>query len=411
MMLWIYNLGIFFYSLSIRIASLFNHKAKLWLNGRNDIFNKLRTALKNENSNLIWFHCASLGEFEQGRPIIEKIKETHPHYKILITFFSPSGYEIRKNYTGADYVFYLPIDTFANAKKFIEIVNPKIAFFIKYEFWYHYLSTLKNKQIPVYLISALFRKNQIFFKPYGSLYRNMLKCYDYIFVQDDDSMELLTELRHKNVCVSGDTRYDRVSEIAAQSKNLTIIEAFKADKNLIIAGSSWPQEEQLIATYIERKGFTHKFIIAPHDISETHLSQLERLFVKYKYIRYSKAEINNISEYDILIIDNIGLLSSLYKYADIAIIGGAFGSGLHNILEAAVYGCPVIFGPKYYRFPEAVDLLNIGGACSVRNTDELINDINFLAAPENKEFLHKTCKDFVASRKGATEKIFNLIRL
>ncbi len=410
-MLWIYNLGICIYLLSIRIASLFNHKAKLWLNGRKDIFNKLHTAFENENRNVIWFHCASLGEFEQGRPIIEKIKETHPHYKILITFFSPSGYEIRKNYNGANYVFYLPIDTASNAKRFIEIVNPQIAFFIKYEFWYHYLNTLKNKHIPVYLISALFRKNQIFFKPYGFLYRNMLKCYDYIFVQDDDSMELLMELGHRNVCVSGDTRYDRVSDIASQSKNLTIIEAFKADKNLIIAGSSWPQEEQLIATYIERKGFTHKFIIAPHDISETHLSQLERLFSKHKYIRYSRADINKITDYDILIIDNIGLLSSLYKYADIAIIGGAFGSGLHNILEAVVYGCPVIFGPKYYRFPEAVDLLNIGGACSVRNVDELINDINFLAAPENKEFLHKTCKDFVASRKGATEKIFNLVQL
>lgn len=409
MTLWIYNLGIFFYSLSIRIASLFNHKAKLWLNGRKNIFNKLQIAFKNEKSDIIWFHCASLGEFEQGRPIIEKIKETHSQYKLLITFFSPSGYEIRKNYTGADYVFYLPIDTAAKAKKFIEIVNPKIAFFIKYEFWYHYLSTLKNKQIPVYLISALFRKNQIFFKPYGSLYRNMLKCYNYIFVQDDDSMELLLELGYKNVCVSGDTRYDRVSAIASQSKSLEIIEKFKSDKKLIVAGSSWPQEEQLIASYIEHKGFTHKFIFAPHDISETHLLQLERLFGKYKHIRYSKAEINNVTEYDILIIDNIGLLSSLYKYADIAIIGGAFGSGLHNILEAVVYGCPVIFGPKYYRYPEAVDLLNIGGACSVRNVNELINDINFLAAPENKEFLHKTCKDFVASRKGATEKIFNII--
>lgn len=411
MMNWIYNTGIFFYSLSIHIAALFNNKAKLWINGRKDIFKHLQNAFNNEKSDIIWFHCASLGEFEQGRPIIEKIKGTHSHYKILITFFSPSGYEIRKNYTGADYVFYLPIDTAANAKKFIEIVNPKIAFFIKYEFWYHYLSTLKNKQIPVYLISALFRKNQIFFKPYGSLYRNILKCYDYIFVQDDDSMELLMELGHSNICVSGDTRYDRVSAIASQSKSLEIIKEFKSDKNLIIAGSSWPNEEQLIATYIERKGFTHKFIFAPHDISEAHLLQLERLFSKYKCIRYSKAEKNNVAQFDILLIDNIGLLSSLYKYADIAIIGGAFGSGLHNILEAVVYGCPVVFGPKYYRFPEAVDLLNIGGACSVRNADELINDLAFLSSPENKEFLHKTCKDFVASRKGATEKIFNLIKL
>lgn len=411
MMLWIYNTGIFFYSLSIRIASLFNTKAKLWTEGRNNIFIQLENAFKNEKSAVIWFHCASLGEFEQGRPIIEKIKDKHPQYKILITFFSPSGYEIRKNYSGADYVFYLPIDTALNAKKFLEIVQPKMAFFIKYEFWYHYLHTLKNKKIPTYLISALFRKNQIFFKPYGSLYRNILKCYDYIFVQDDDSMELLLELGLKNICVSGDTRYDRVLEIAAQAKSLEIIENFKGGKNLIVAGSSWPAEEQLIATYIERKGFTHKFIVAPHDISENHLLQLERLFSKYKHIRYSKADNEKISEFDILIIDNIGLLSSIYKYADIAFIGGAFGSGLHNILEAVVYGCPVIFGPKYYRFPEAVELLNAGGACSVRNVDELINDLNFLSSPDNKEFLYKTCKEFVSSRKGATEKILNIINL
>ncbi|MFN4235110.1 MAG: 3-deoxy-D-manno-octulosonic acid transferase [Bacteroidia bacterium] len=410
-MLWIYNTGIFFYVLSIRIASLFNPKAKLWTEGRKNIFNQLENTFKNEKGSVIWFHCASLGEFEQGRPIIEKIKANHSQYKILITFFSPSGYEIRKNYSGADYVFYLPIDTALNAKKFIEIIQPKMAFFIKYEFWYHYLHTLKNKKIPTYLISALFRKNQIFFKPYGSLYRNILKCYDYIFVQDDDSMELLMELGLKNICVSGDTRYDRVSEIAAQTKSLEIIENFKAEKKLIVAGSSWPPEEQLIATYIGRKGFTHKFIIAPHDISENHLLQLERLFSKYKCLRYSKANNIPINEYEILIIDNIGLLSSLYKYADIAFIGGAFGSGLHNILEAVVYGCPVVFGPKYYRFPEAVELLNAGGACSVRNVDELINDLNFLSSPENKEFLYKICTEFVASRKGATEKILNLIKL
>jgi 3-deoxy-D-manno-octulosonic-acid transferase len=411
MYIWIYNTVIFFYSLSIKIASLFNNKAKLWVEGRTNIFNKLENAFKNNKNEVIWFHCASLGEFEQGRPIIEKIKEKYPHYKILITFFSPSGFEIRKNYNGADYVFYLPIDTARNAKKFIEIVNPKIAFFIKYEFWYHYLKTLKNKQVKVYLISALFHKNQIFFKPYGSLYREILKCYDYIFVQDDNSMELLTKLGLNNICVSGDTRYDRVFAIASKSNSLELIAAFKADKNLIVAGSCWQAEEQLIVSYIAQKGFTHKFIFAPHDISEAHLSQLESLLIKYNYVRYSKADIKSISNFDILIIDNIGLLSSIYKYADIAIIGGAFGSGLHNILEAVVYGCPVIFGPKYYSFPEAVELLNIGGACSVRNSNELMNDIEFLSSPENKEFLNKTCKDFVTSRKGATEKIFNIIKL
>ena len=411
MMIWIYNTGIFFYTLSIRIASLFNNKAKLWLNGRKNIFKQLESIFKNEKNPVIWFHCASLGEFEQGRPIIEKIKDKHPHYKILITFFSPSGFEIRKNYALADYVFYLPVDTASNAKKFIEIVQPQMAFFIKYEFWYHYLNTLNTKQIPTYLISALFRKNQIFFKPYGGFYRKILKYYDYIFVQNDDSMELLIKLGLKNICVSGDTRYDRVSEIAAQAKSLELIEIFKGKNNLIVVGSSWQAEEQLIASYIKQKGLTHKFIFAPHNISENHLLQLERLFSKYKCIRYSKTDKENIAEFDILIIDNIGLLSSLYKYADIAIIGGAFGSGLHNILEAVVYGCPVVFGPKYYRFPEAVDLLNVGGACSVRNTKELINKLNFLSSPDNKEILYKTCKDFVSSRKGATEKILNFITL
>lgn len=411
MMLWIYNSGIYLYALSIRIASLLNKKAKLWKEGRKNIFVQLENAFKNEQSSVIWFHCASLGEFEQGRPLIEKIKDKHPHYKILITFFSPSGYEIRKNYSGADYVFYLPIDTCYNATKFIEIIQPKMAFFIKYEFWYYYLNTLNKKQIPTYLISALFRKSQIFFKPYGSLFRKILKCYDYIFVQDDDSMELLMKLGLKNICVSGDTRYDRVSEIAAQAKSLELIEIFKGEKRLIVAGSSWPTEEKFIATYIQQKGFTHKFIFAPHDISENHLLQIEKLFSKYKCIRYSKTNKENIAEFDILIIDNIGLLSSLYKYADFAIIGGAFGSGLHNILEAVVYGCPVIFGPKYYHFPEAVELLNAGGAYSVRNVKELINAINFLSSPDNKEFLYKTCKDFVSSRKGATEKIFNQVSL
>jgi 3-deoxy-D-manno-octulosonic-acid transferase len=411
MYIWIYNIVIFFYSLSIKIASLFNNKAKLWVEGRTNIFNKLENAFKNNKNDVIWFHCASLGEFEQGRPIIEKIKEKYPHYKILITFFSPSGYEIRKNFNKADFVFYLPIDTAKNAKKFIEIVNPKIAFFIKYEFWYHYLKTLKSKQVKVYLISALFHKNQIFFKPYGSLYREILKCYDYIFVQDKNSMDLLTKLGIKNICVSGDTRYDRVFTIASQSNSLELIEVFKANKNLIIAGSCWQPEEKLIIDYIERKGLTHKFIFAPHDVSNDHISQIESLLSKHNYVRYSKADINSISKFDILIIDNIGLLSSLYKYADIAIIGGAFGSGLHNILEAVVYGCPVIFGPKYYNFPEAVELIKIGGAYSVKNSDELIKVIDFLSTSKKREYLSKICKDFVSSKKGATEKIFNLIKL
>jgi 3-deoxy-D-manno-octulosonic-acid transferase len=411
MMLWFYNIGVLLYAAIIHLASLFNAKAKLWVQGRKNIFEKIKAEISPSPSPRIWFHCASLGEFEQGRPIIERIKKEYPHYQVVISFFSPSGYEIRKNYSGADNVFYLPIDTKKNAKKLIEIINPQIAFFIKYEFWYHYIHELKKQAIPIYLISALFRKNQIFFKPYGALYRSILDCYNYIFVQDDISMELLLELGYKNICVSGDTRYDRVWEIANQAKQLDLIEQFKSDKKIIVAGSTWQQEEQLIAGYIERKGFTHKFVIAPHNISENHLLQIERLYKQHKCIRYSKVSRVSIAQYEILIIDNIGLLSSLYKYADVAIIGGGFGSGLHNILEAVVYGCPVVFGPKYYRFPEAVDLLNAGGACSVRNGDEIANDITFLSAPENKEYLHTICKNFVESRRGATNKIFALINL
>jgi 3-deoxy-D-manno-octulosonic-acid transferase len=408
-----YTISIFLYSVAIHIASLFNSKAKLWVNGRKNIFQNISLALKNSDlrtpdSPLIWFHCASLGEFEQGRPLMEKIKSQQQEYKILLTFFSPSGYEIRKNYAGADYIFYLPIDSAKNAKKFIEIVNPKMVFFVKYEFWFNYLSVLKNKNIPLYLVSGIFRENQHFFKWYGGWFKKQLNCFTTFFLQNEASYELLKSNGFENCQIAGDTRFDRVFEVSKNIKSIPIIEQFKQGDAVFIAGSSWSEDEKIIA---ESKLNNFKLIIVPHEIDEKHIKTVIQQFSSLKTIRFSQANENNIKDSQVLIIDNIGMLSSIYQYGTVAYIGGGFGKGIHNILEAATFALPVIFGPNYQKFSEAIELIHLGGAFSIKDASEFQKTIQLLDDKAVLQTASHIAKHYVQSRVGATDKIFASISL
>lgn len=404
----LYFIIIGLYSLSIQIASLFNSKAKKWVSGRRYIFSRLKEAIP-QKIKLIWVHCASLGEFEQGRPLIEKIKTEKPEYKILLTFFSPSGYEIRKNYELADYVFYLPIDTPGNAKKFINIVDPEVVVFVKYEFWFHFINRLYKQDIPVFCISAIFRKDQLFFKFYGKWYRKMLLKFTHFFVQDERSKSLLERYSINNVTISGDTRFDRVHAIVKQSKGIPLIETFTDNYPVLIAGSSWPADEKLLIEYINETPHNIKLIFAPHEIHEDHIINIEKQLSK-KSIRFSNADKNNVKDNDVLIINNIGMLSSLYKYSKVAYIGGGFGKGIHNVLEAATFGQPVIFGPNHKKFKEALDLIEVGGGFCIKNyrqlstlLDTLFKDSTMLLQSSTKS------KKYVRSNLGGTQKIFESI--
>ncbi|MDF2438347.1 MAG: 3-deoxy-D-manno-octulosonic acid transferase [Bacteroidota bacterium] len=408
-MRFLYSFIILCYQALIRIASLFNSKARLWISGRKDIFLKLNESVRKANlsgSSIVWFHCASLGEFEQGRPLIEKYKLLHPETKILLTFFSPSGYEIRKNYSGADLIFYLPIDTPANAKEFIDIVDPKAVFFVKYEFWFNYLDELKKKSIPTYLVSGIFRSEQHFFQWYGKWFRDHLNAFTHFFLQDPASELLLKNIGYDNVSVTGDTRFDRVSETAKNVKNIPLIEKFISDKKIIIAGSTWNEDEELLAALSLE---SVKLIIAPHEIDEAHIKSVYSRFEQYGCILYSKAEKEDLHNVKVLVIDNIGMLSSLYQYGTLALIGGGFGKGIHNILEAAAFGLPVVFGPNYHKFAEAKDLIRLGGAFSVADKNQFLKTFsNF----QNERFLKSAsdiCMYYVESKTGATGKILNQI--
>ncbi len=401
-MLWLYNFGIFFYGLLIKVFALFNTKAKLFSEGRKEIFSVIEKKISRENRH-IWFHFASLGEFEQGRPVLEKIKDAYPAKKIVITFFSPSGYEIRKNTPLADAVFYLPLDTASNAKRFIELLNPELVVFTKYEFWHHYFKTLHVKQIPLFLISGIFRPEQIFFKWYGGLYRKTLGYVTRFFVQNEESVQLLKSIRLQQVSLSGDTRFDRVAKNATIAVKTSLMNHFVQQNPVLVAGSTWAPDEALIAILMQKHP-EWKLILAPHEIGKDHIDQIQQLFptaVKYSQLSFQK-EITAQT----LIIDNIGLLSSLYQYGHISYIGGGFGAGIHNTLEAAAFGLPVIFGPRYEKFQEAKDLIQLQSAISINNAGEL--EQAFQTFNGNPEY-GKAAKRYVDEKTGATSGILKEI--
>ena len=392
------------------MAALFgNKKARQWFEGRKNVFSHLESFITStsnpQTSNLIWFHCSSLGEFEQGRPVMEKLKIKNEKLKILLTFFSPSGYEVRKNYSGADVVCYLPMDSRNNAKHFLELVKPTEVYFVKYEYWHYYFNTIKEKSIPLYMVSAIFRSNHIFFKWYGSFFRNILKCVTHFFVQDEASLKRINSLGFTNATVAGDTRFDRVAEIAAHPKGFPLVEKFCAGQNVIVAGSTWPGDERIISD-LKSQISNLKLIIAPHDISEGRIREVENLFSEHKVIRHTNASELDISDENVLIIDTIGMLSSLYRYSWVTYVGGGFGVGIHNILEAAVYGRPVFFGPRFHKAAEAKALIEKGGAFSVTGANHMKDILErFLKEESSYESVCATSGKFVSENTGATEKI------
>jgi 3-deoxy-D-manno-octulosonic-acid transferase len=411
LILFFYNIFIGLYFLGVRLVSWRNQKARLWLAGRRDVFNRL---LQWRNSfsvveKIIWVHCASLGEFEQGRPIIEKIKKDYPSYKILLTFFSPSGYEVRKNYSGVDGVFYLPLDGKSNANKFIDIVKPTLVIWVKYEYWYYYLTALKQKNIRVVLVSAIFRESQPFFKWYGGLWKKIVQSFEKIFVQNEQSISLLKSIGiDENALLAGDTRFDRVISIAENKAALPDkLIKFCANKKVIVAGSTWEEDEEELVHYA-RMHEQIKFIIAPHEIDKERISGIKKMF---KNAIYFSEFVQGNAEAQVIIIDNIGMLSSLYELANVTYIGGGFNdSGIHNILEAAVYGKPVVFGPEYEKFSEAVDLVDKEGAFSIENALELEQLLDKLL---NDDVLLKNTsaisKKYVYEKQGATNIIVNYL--
>jgi len=403
----LYSLFIQFYVFLVRFASIFSKKAKLWCQGRKNIFHFLEEKCA-EKENIIWFHCASLGEFEQGKPLMEKIKQQEKNITLLVTFFSPSGFEIKKKDSVADLVTYLPIDSPKNAKKFIHIVKPKKVFFLKYEFWYNYIQELTKKNIPFFYVSAIFRENQYFFKNYGKWFLKHLQKCSFFFVQNENSKKLLQKYGISKVIVTGDTRFDRVYAIACQSYTLDFMAEFKKNKRLLVAGSTWLPDEKLLAKLFLKINANYKLVIAPHRVEKKHIAQIKKIFHSFSVVCYSEKETKPISDYEILIIDTIGILSKIYKYATLSYIGGAFKTGLHNILEAVVFEKPVFFGPHYQKFNEAIELVKKGGAFSIKNADEMAQKI--LCFENDPKFYHTTCeigKHYVSQNLGATDKIIN----
>jgi len=399
----------FFASLIVKLVALFSPKIKLFVEGRKTVFQNLESRISSTDKT-IWFHAASLGEFEQGLPVMEKIKENFANHKIVVTFFSPSGYEVRKNNNIADVTVYLPLDTKSNAQKFLKLVHPDLVFFIKYEYWPNYLNELKKLNIKTYLISGIFRENQAFFQWYGGFYRNALKAFDYFFVQNECSKLLLQKLGYKNVKISGDTRFDRVVSILERDNSLDFIKQFKNNTITIVIGSSWPKDESLLVNYINQTNVKVKFIIAPHNIKVEQIQELKNSIIK-KTILFSEKENTDLSNYDVLIVDTIGILTKIYSYADIAYVGGGFvNPGVHNILEPATFGIPIIVGPNYSHFAEAAALVHQEGCISITNQNELNDTFSNLISNEDIR-LEKghICSTFVQMNKGATEVILKHI--
>ncbi|WP_372751598.1 3-deoxy-D-manno-octulosonic acid transferase [Labilibaculum sp.] len=392
----------------VRIVAFFNPKAKQWVDGRKNLLPKIAEALQGEE-NLVWFHSASLGEFEQGRPVIEKLKDEHPEAKIVLTFFSPSGYEVRKNYDGADFIFYLPADFPSYARKFVDIVNPKMVFFIKYEFWYHYLKELKKRNIPTYIFSTIFRPNQLFFKAWGGFHRRMLSAFTHFFVQNQESADLLKGISLANVSITGDTRFDRVYAIASGSKSLPKVEDFSQGRLVVIAGSTWPKDEEFLIRYINTTKNCYKYILAAHEVDENHIKNIVDKIEK-SWVRYTQASKEEIDAAEVLVIDCIGVLSSLYRYGDVSYIGGGFGRGIHNTLEAATFGLPIIFGPNYHKFQEAKDLIESGAANYYEKYDDLNTLLNnYFNDQDHRQNTGLKSKKYVDSKRGASAQILSVI--
>ena len=429
----LYNLGIRLYSAFIQIAGIFVPKAKAFLTGRRDLFPQLSTFRNTcSDASITWVHCASLGEFEQGRPVIEGLKKKWPEKKIVLTFFSPSGYDIRKNYEQADFVSYIPLDTPSNARKFIEILRPDLVIFVKYEFWYNHLSVLYKKNIPHLLISAIFSPSQVFFKWYGSLFRQLLRQYNQIFVQDNASQQLLTGIDLQNHQLAGDTRIDRVAEIAMTTPLFPEIKKFVADKKVFIAGSTWSAGEDILCPFFNKMSTDWKVIIAPHEISATHIKKLEER-LQIKSIRYSALKefetevepgaqlkaalqvqlqgknLTSLADTKVLIIDNVGLLSALYQYGHIAYIGGGFGVGIHNTLEPATFALPILFGPNHLKFKEALSLKDKGGAFVIQNEFDLQKTFTRLQQKQTYDSAAAASRSYVDKNRGATEQVLAFI--
>ena len=408
----LYNFSTFLASKLILLSPLFSPKMGLFVKGRKSVVNTLKSTLK-KGDKTIWFHCASLGEYEQGVPIIKKTKEEFPDHKIIVSFFSPSGFEVKKNDKLADCTVYLPLDTPKNAKNLIDLLQPSVAIFIKYEFWPNYLFELKKKNIPTILVSGLFRKDQVFFKFYGGFMRRTLNSFSHFFVQDQLSKSLLKQLKISQVTVSGDTRFDRVSDQLSMNNKLDFIALFKQDLFCLVCGSTWPKDESILINYINNFSNNTKFIIAPHDVNNLRIESLKKK-LKVKTVLYSEREEYNISDYQVLIIDTVGLLTKVYSYADVAYIGGGIGmgaNGLHNILEAATFGVPIIIGENYTNFPEAKKLKKLNGLFSVASPQEFIDIFNQLKT--DAPFCEKTgliSKNFILNNRGATDIILNYLQ-
>ncbi len=408
-MLFVYNLIVQFANFSLKIIALFSPKIKLFVEGRKPVFEILASKIK-PTDQTIWFHAASLGEYEQGLPVIEKIKEKFPNHKIVISFFSPSGYEVRKNNTVADVTVYLPLDTKKNALQFLKLVHPEMVFFIKYEYWPNYLNELRKMETSTYLISGIFREKQVFFKWYGGFYRKALDAFTYFFVQNDTSKKLLFQLGKTNVAVSGDTRFDRVATILEKDNTLDFIETFKNDTLTIVVGSSWPKDESLLVDYINKTSEKVKFIIAPHNIKSEQIQELKKAISK-KTVLFSEKEAKNLADFDVFIIDTIGILTKIYSYADIAYVGGGFGNpGVHNILEPATFGVPIVIGPNFSHFAEATALVNNKGCIAIANKNELFDAFsNLIRNHDIRNEKGHICNTFVQMNKGATAIILEKI--
>ncbi len=411
-MLILYRVIIFLYCQFIRIAALFNSKARKWVEGRRDIFDKIANTV-NSNEYHTWFHFASLGEFEQGRPVLEQYQEEWPDRLILITFYSPSGYEVRKNYSSAAHVFYLPIDTPKNARRLVALIRPQMVFFTKYDYWYFIFRELRENNIPLYMVSSIYRKDQVFFKWYGGFFRKMLGYVDHFFVQNEESVQLMQNIGFANVTLTGDTRFDRVIKVAKMAQELPVISYFTAGSKVLVAGSTWVEDIEMLAAFHRSFG-DWKIIIAPHEISDSNIRHIiERFPEGLLYSALSTSDLSNpVVEHksSVLIVNNVGMLSSLYGYAEIAYIGGGFGAGIHNTLEAAAYGIPVLFGPRFHKFQEAKDLIHAEAAFSFNDAREFV-----LAAEElmNETFrleAGKRAMDYVHAQAGATDRIVDFLK-